>query len=683
MSVLIKQIKLSSTSTKELRNLQHYILKPEGGRETSEDQWYFNALSSVSARAEMLALNDANKRGRRTYKHLLISYSPEVFPTRAQAKQASVVLLSEMGLDHCLSMIGMHYDKDHIHLHIAVVTINPDTFLSVHVEWSVEAMHRAVAIINFIQGWEAQKNQLYSIVKHNKQYVLLRNRKKGRALPGSEVTTFHGQQSAANIVVESIRRMLSGNSIESWGDFHRYLSVDGISYMKKGKGWVYVVNQGAKETGVKASSINHTIEIDSLFKKLGVFQPSKHIPNQRDAQPLDTMSHQVKLAWNRFQKVKSENNKLKKSIAIDQMDFERNQLAKQAAERKELALKGWLTRVGEFNAEKKSLAIKHRLEKSQIKQLQLKRKYQTYQDFQKKYGPISRFDDFLKFYDIRLYTAYKEEMAKSLLEKRTNISVQQIEMNYAFRMPFHVQTYSAQIDHSYQGRQLKYQYVNQDGNLDFTNDDCEIKVINIHKESISALVDLSSQKWKRFQLVGPLDFKMMFAKEALQFGVLSKIINPEVHEAIADMRKFELNSLKQASLNHWNAPRDISFELCELTEIKAARYTNPKSQQEFLVNSYLDQSKILISKPKNDYFRDLEIAIKLKKQGYSDENIKDAVNLVSPAVISHQVQSRYSDHLVAVIAKPEVQKSWSLLIERNQESWISAQEVTLGTSGFK
>ncbi len=683
MSVLIKQIKLSSTTTKELRKLQDYILKPEGGREASEDQWYFNVLSSISAKAEMLALNDANKRARRTYKHLLISYSPEVFPTRAQAKQASLVLLSEMGLDQCLSMIGMHYDKDHIHMHIAVVTINPDTFLSVHVEWSVEAMHRAVALINFIQGWEVQKNQLYSIVNSNKQYVLLRNRKKGRALPGSEVTTFHGQQSAANVVVESIKRLFNGISIESWDDFHQCLSGDGIAYMRKGKGWVYVVNQCAKEIGVKASSINHIIEIDSLFKKLGAFQPSQHIPNQRDAQPLDTMSHEVKLAWNRFQKLKAENNKLKQSIAIDQVGYERNQSANQVAERKELALKGWLNRAGEFNAEKKRLAIKHRIEKSLIKQSQLKRKYKTYQDFQKKFGPVSRFDEFLKFYDIRLYNDYKEEMARNSLEKQINISVQQVEVNYAFRMPFHVQTYSAQIDHSYQGRQLKYQYINPDGKLDFTNDDSEIKVINIHPASVSALVDLSSQKWKRFQLVGPLDFKIMFAKEALQFGVISKIINPEVHDAIADMRKFELNSLKQASINQWNTPRDISFELCKLTEIKSTRYTNPKSQQEFLVNSYLDQSKILISKPKNDYFRDLEIAIKLKKQGYSDEDIKDAVNLVSPAVISHQVQSRYSDHLVAVIAKPEFQKSWSLLIERNQESRISAQEVTLGTSGFK
>lgn len=683
MSVVVKHIKLSSTSTKSLRKLQNYILKPEGGQETAEDQWYFNAFSLTSARAEMLALNDANKLGKSTYKHLLISYSPDVFPTRDQAKQASGVLLSEMGLDKCLSMIGMHYDKDHIHLHIVVVTVNPDTFRSVRVEWSVEAMHRAIALINFIQGWEVQNNQLYSIINLNQKYVFLRNRKKGRALPNSEVTIFHGQQSAAEVVVKSIRRILNVNSIKSWDDFHQYLSVDGILYMKKGRGWVYVVNQGAKQIGVKASSINHLIELDSTFKKLGAFESSKHIPNQRDVQPLDTISREVELAWNRFQKVKIENNKLKQNLAIDQMGFERSQLDTQATERKLLALKGWLSRVREFNTEKKNLAFKHRFERSQTKRLQLKRKYKTYQDFQKKYGPISRFDDFLKFYDISLYNAYKEELAKRRIEQRTNISVQEVEVNYTFRMPFHVQTYSAQIDSSYQGRQLKYQYVNQDGNLDFIDDDCAIKVININPESISALVDLSSQKWKRFQLVGPLDFKIMFAQEALQLGVANKIINPEVHDAIADMRKFEFNSLKQTSISNWNTPRDISFELCELTEIKSMRYANPKSQQELLLNSYLDQSKSLVSRPKNDYFRDLEIAIRLKTLGYSDRDIKDAVNLGSPAVIAGQVQSKYSDHLVSVIAKPELQKFWSLLIEKNQESWVRTQEVVLGTFEFK
>jgi len=73
----------------------------------------------------------------------------------------------------------------------------------------------------------------------------------------------------------------------------------------------------------------------------------------------------------------------------------------------------------------------------------------------------------------------------------------------------------------------------------------------------------------------------------------------------------------------------------------------------------------------------------LKTLGSSDRDIKDALNLGSPVVVAGQVQSKYSDHLVSVIAKPEVWKSWSLLIERNQESWIHSQGVVLGSLGLK
>ena len=152
MSVIVKLIPQSDTSNTHLKNLQKYIEKPEASQESGLDVWFFNSLFNESAHAEMLSLNEVNSRAKSTFKHLLISFAPDVFPTRAQAHEASLLLLKEMGLDECVSMVGMHYDQDHVHLHIAVVTIDPNSFKAVHAEWAVEAIHRAAAKINYIQG---------------------------------------------------------------------------------------------------------------------------------------------------------------------------------------------------------------------------------------------------------------------------------------------------------------------------------------------------------------------------------------------------------------------------------------------------------------------------------------------------------------------------------------------------
>lgn len=350
MSVIVKLIKQTDTSNSHLKRLQNYILKPEANQEMGMDVWCFNAVDDNSARAEMLALNNVNSCARSTFKHLLISFTPEVFPSRTQAQEASLILLEEMGLNECVSMIGMHYDKNHVHLHVAVVTNHPETFRSVHAEWAVEAMHSAVAKINYVQGWKSQDNQVYSVIDDGSIKYVVRNQPKGRALPAKEVRAFfHGQKTAAEIVAEEVVKVLKNASVKTWDDFHKNLAQVGIAYQKKGSGAVYLVNQDNEQVAVKASVINRSTLLTTLVKKFDQFQSSLHALSPRKIEPVNGLGNEVDAAWQKFNGTKEELTKLK--LIINQSlkkEFE-SLLKKQRLERKGLASIGWVGELKEFN----------------------------------------------------------------------------------------------------------------------------------------------------------------------------------------------------------------------------------------------------------------------------------------------------------------------------------------------
>ena len=297
MSVIVKLITQSDTSNTHLKNLQKYIAKPEANQESGLDVWYFNSLFDKSANAEMLALNEANSRATSTFKHLLISFSPDVFPNRKQAYEASYLLLKEMGLDECVSMVGMHYDKDHVHLHVAVVTINPVTFKSVHAEWALEAMHRAAAKINYMQGWKSQNNQLNSVINISDEVVAIRNTHKVRSLKTNEVSAFQGQRPAADIAAEIVKLALKDISINNWDTFNKRMADNGIEYQRKGSGSIFMIEQGDKPVAVKASTINRNATLKLLAAKFGPFITNTYPVLKRQSEPIKGMNDSVKQSW--------------------------------------------------------------------------------------------------------------------------------------------------------------------------------------------------------------------------------------------------------------------------------------------------------------------------------------------------------------------------------------------------
>ena len=675
MSVIVKLIEQSDTSNVHLKTLQKYIVKPEASQESGLDVWYFNSLFNKSAHAEMLALNEANSRARSTFKHLLISFSPDVFPTRAQAHEASQLLLKEMGLDECVSMVGMHYDQDHVHLHIAVVTIDPNSLKAVHAEWAVEAMHRAAAKINYTQGWKSQDNQLYSIIKVNDEAVAFRNSNKSRTLKANEVSTFQGQRPAADVAAQVVKLALNEPSINSWDRFNKRMAENGIEYQIKGSGSIFMIQQGAKPVAVKASVINRNATMKLLEIKFGPYISNAHPVLKREAEPVKGMNVEVKRSWQNFSNLKTLLAKEKTTLKNSQKVQYQKLLDAQKVNRKSLFLYSWKGRGAELNKARMLLAAQQAHQKAKLNKIQLDERLKLIQSFHKKNGPTTRFDNYLNFTDASLLPLHKQQQRQASQDSKIYPGAIGAELNPGFAKVSGIEAYQFHLESvtTKMGQHHVLKFTNQDGRVDFIDEGKRIKVINIDRDSVRAFLQLSSQKWQKFVLTGSFEFKHMCAEEALKLGIDQKITNSEIQKIVVILRalneaKKNGVSIAKPNLQRWNKP--LMIKARPLKNLSVKLITDPSNRQQLASNAYLIHAEDLGVSLRNDYFRDLEVAIRLQATGYSNEEISYAISHTSPMVISGEVHTRYTKHLVSLIDSPFIKDEWKDVIALKTNDWM-------------
>lgn len=688
MSVIVKLIPQSDTSNTHLKNLQNYIAKPEANQESGLDVWYFNAMDNKSAHAEMLALNEVNSRAKNTYKHLLISFSPDVFPTREQAYEASQLMLREMGLDECVAMVGMHYDQDHVHLHVAVITINPDTFKSVHAEWAINAMHRAAAKINYLQGWKPQNNQRYSMININDQIIALKNPSKRRISKANEISAYQGQRTAAEVAAEVVETALNDVEINSWDAFNKRLSDSGIEYQKKGSGSIFMIEQGDKQVAVKASVVNRKATMKLLEIKFGPFISNTHSIQQKNIEPVKGMSDPIKQSWQNF-------NKLKETAAAEKLKFKEFQhvgykklLDAQKDVRKNQLMQGWKGRGALLNQARKSLAGMQAEQRKEFKQDQLIQKTQFIHELCENNGPTLRFDNYLKLTDPDLLMLHKRQQIKKRKENIVFPNAIGVETNNAFSKANKIEGYETRLlmVNNQSINQFCYEYINEDGRVDFVDDGERIKLLHYdhnNHQSISAFLKLSSQKWSKFKLTGSIEFKYLCAQQAINLKIDQQITNVEVQQMIKtiiqnDNAKRDGIPAIKINLPNWNRP--IYPIKKHFKSLSVQKITKPINQNDLAVDAYLIFAEDLAEKPTNDYFRDFEIAIRLKAIGFTNKEISHAIESTSPLLIDREVHPRYTKHLIGLINAPHIKQEWKDIVAKSKKSWVMLSESTLNLS---
>src|SRR5439155_834755 len=109
---------------------------------------------------EMVALAMEAPRSKDPVAHYILSWREGEQPTPQQVDQAVDIALEELGLRGHQTLYALHQDTDNLHVHLAVNRVHPETHRMVapNKGFDVEAIHRALARIEAMQGWKPEAN---------------------------------------------------------------------------------------------------------------------------------------------------------------------------------------------------------------------------------------------------------------------------------------------------------------------------------------------------------------------------------------------------------------------------------------------------------------------------------------------------------------------------------------------
>lgn len=348
----------------------------------------------------------------------------------------------------------------------------------------------------------------------------------------------------------------------------------------------------------------------------------------------------------------------------------------QEVARKNIFSQSWKGRGTELNKERMVLAARQAQQKAKLKQIHMSERIKSIQSFHQKYGSTTRFDNYLNSKDANLLTQHKEQQRQAKMESKIFPGAIEKVSNPTFSKVTGIEAYEFYQESisSDMGQLFVLNFTNQDGRIDFVDQGKRIKVINIERGSVRAFLQLSSQKWQKFELTGSLEFKYLCAEEALKLHIDIKITNPEIQRMMTHIRKLENTKKNGAStpglkLRRWDKP--IVVKPRPLKDVSFIQISNPINALQLAINAYLTHAQDLGAKPKNDYLRDLEIAIRMQATGYSDVDISHSINHASPLVIGKEVHNKYINHLVNVINGPLMKEEWKDVVMKKVQEWTA------------
>lgn len=110
----------------------------------AEDAW-FEMFCVARDQAELKRQAGQDARGRKNTKpvlHYSLSWAASDNPTPEHMRETALSSLKALKLDQHQALIAAHGDKDHLHVHIVVNTVHPDTGMTAGLKYSKETMSR-------------------------------------------------------------------------------------------------------------------------------------------------------------------------------------------------------------------------------------------------------------------------------------------------------------------------------------------------------------------------------------------------------------------------------------------------------------------------------------------------------------------------------------------------------------
>lgn len=524
----IENPRKSASKAVRIGRLLDYVRNPGTGN-SSEKCIYAGAREFLmdqpqSQKAEMLALSEEAVRSEDTINHYVLSWQEGEHPSPEQVEEAVTLFLKELGLEGHQVIYALHADTDNIHLHLVINRVHPDSLKVTKPNggFDIEAVHRAIAVIEYLQGWQREQNGRYDgeqVLADNKLGKEIRPKRRSDKprQPGQSKVDMEwrtGEKSAERIAIEDGAPVI--REATSWQELHQRLAEMGMRYEKAGSGATLLVG----DVRVKASNADRNASLSRLQKRLGLYEPPSQ--PQRVAERAPEPIRDDIPSWEIYITARKAHYVAREAARVElrkRQEAEYRCLAEGQKARREEVLKGnWRGRGTLRNttqsilatgqaAEKVALKERHKAERKQLRQQY--RPYPDLEQWQQRPGDFAG----QRWHQASVPPRIEGDEAKPPMQRDIR--------DYVWKV---------------RGPQVHYTHAGLDGRAAFVD---RGRVIDIYdwcnRDSVLAALQLSAQKWGSFRVTGNDEYKAMCVSLAAEHGF--RISNPELKEGIHQERQ--------------------------------------------------------------------------------------------------------------------------------------------------
>lgn len=526
--MIVKKIKLWKGASKRVSigALVDYIRDPTRGGKPHERLLYTHGRGFVfespeTQRAEMIALAEEAVRSKQPVTHYILSWREGEKPNPEQIERAVDIFLGEMGLVEHQCIYALHGDTDHVHLHIIVNRVHPESIRVIEPNrgWDLKAAHRAIARIEHEQGWQPEKRAVYRVLENGELERDRTPRKKPPTQRARDYEARTGEKSAQRIAQEQASGVIE--RVRTWSELHRELAKLGMRYEKKGSGAILWVG----EQPVKASSVSREASFGQLEKRLGAYQPAEPV----SMKPVTREPVKPNMPrWDIYVKDRQEHYELKRirKIEMDRRHAEeRKQLAERLKQQRLRVLSGsWKGQGTLLLAVRSVLAAEQAAERAALR-ARHQRERARWRKMHPPFPPYQRWFESMRY----ILSALDPPKQNSRYQEQC------IEGESCEPLAQDIRAFKPVIHHC----AVHYYHISdvcQQKRVAFVDLGQRISVLDWQNPNATlAALQLASMKWGKFSVTGSDEYKTLCAKLAAVHGF--EITNPELQPLIKQERQ--------------------------------------------------------------------------------------------------------------------------------------------------
>jgi hypothetical protein len=270
--------------------LTGYITRNAAALFHSKSVW-----SIETAAEDMAGVALRNERVKDAVYHYVLSWRDGENPSDMQAFDSMIASLTALNMQDHQWIGAVHRDTAHVHAHVAVSRINPDTFKSVYPKGDWIVLDRTCRELEVKHGWEHSPGpHRVSVAIHTapeivrSRYNLSDDQRANITTRARDFSAWTGLGSFQDWVGREPAALLRGvleRPNLTWPDIHRSLATFNLEYRRTGSGAVVVDRHQPEKFHAKASHVARFASLPRLEARLGQYEPQKDKGPSHDRTP--------------------------------------------------------------------------------------------------------------------------------------------------------------------------------------------------------------------------------------------------------------------------------------------------------------------------------------------------------------------------------------------------------------